>query len=342
MKWIITGGAGFIGCNAAKTLLLNDHDVVVFDNLSRSGCRSNLEWLRQVGKFAFVLGDVRNYADCHDLFMAHRDAKVVLHLAAQVAVTTSVANPRLDFEVNALGTFNICEGMREVNRDAVLLYASTNKVYGEMEDLRVIEEAGRYRYADLERGVPESRQLDFHSPYGCSKGAADQYVIDYGRIYGIASVSFRQSCIYGCRQFGIEDQGWLAWFIINAVHGKEVTIYGDGKQVRDVLFVDDLIDCYLAAIERIDTVKCSALNIGGGHRNVLSLLELIQFVKDRFDITIKYKFAGWRPGDQKVFVSNIARAERLLGWHPRVSKEEGVVRLFNWVKENGNLFAGAP
>ncbi|MGZ5106118.1 MAG: SDR family NAD(P)-dependent oxidoreductase [Usitatibacter sp.] len=341
MKWIVTGGAGFIGCNTAKRLIADGHQVVVFDNLSRNGGRSNLEWLQQSGKFEFVMGDVRNSADCQSLLKEHRDARAVVHLAAQVAVTTSVTNPRHDFEVNALGTFNVCEALREINRDAVLLYASTNKVYGEMDDVPVVEEAGRYRYADLERGVAESRQLDFHSPYGCSKGSADQYVIDYGRIYDIGTVSLRQSCIYGYRQFGVEDQGWLAWFIINAVRGTGVTIYGDGKQVRDVLFVDDLVDCYLAAVEKIDAVKGKALNIGGGPQNVLSLLELIQFMKDRFGIAMKYKFSDWRPGDQKVFVSDIGKAQAVLGWKPQVGKEEGVARLVEWVKENAALFARA-
>jgi CDP-paratose 2-epimerase len=341
MKWIVTGGAGFIGCNAAKRLLADGHQVVVFDNLSRIGGRSNLEWLQQSGKFEFVMGDVRNPVECHQLLKTHRDAGAILHLAAQVAVTTSVTNPRHDFEVNALGTFNICEALREVNRDAALLYASTNKVYGEMNDVAVVEEAARYRYAQLEKGVPESRQLDFHSPYGCSKGAADQYVIDYGRIYGIRSISLRQSCIYGYRQFGVEDQGWLAWFVINAVRGTGVTIYGDGKQVRDVLFVDDLVDCYLMAAERIDAVKGQAFNIGGGAGNVLSLLELIQLIRDRFDITMKYKFSDWRPGDQKVFVSDISKAQRVLEWQPKIGKEDGVARLVEWVKENAGLFARA-
>jgi CDP-paratose 2-epimerase len=341
MKWIVTGGAGFIGCNTAKRLIADGHQVVVFDNLSRDGGRSNLEWLQRFGKFEFMMGDVRNPADCLQLLKAHRDAGVLLHLAAQVAVTTSVTNPRHDFEVNALGTFNVCEALREINRDAVLLYASTNKVYGEMGDVATVEEAGHYRYASLASGVPESRQLDFHSPYGCSKGAADQYVIDYGRIYGIGSVSLRQSCIYGFRQFGIEDQGWLAWFVINAVRGTGVTIYGDGKQVRDILFVDDLVDCYLAVAKKIDAVKGQAFNIGGGPGNVLSLLELIRFIQDRFGIAMKYKFSEWRPGDQKVFVSDITKIGRVLGWQPRIGKEDGVARLVEWVKENAGLFARA-
>jgi CDP-paratose 2-epimerase len=342
MKWIITGGAGFIGSNTAKALLERGDRVVVFDNLSRAGGRPNLEWLRRAGSFDFVLGDVRNPADCLELMRAHADAQVVLHLAAQVAVTVSVADPRLDFEVNALGTFNVCEALRAANRGAILLYASTNKVYGGMEDLGVIEEAGHYRYTDLPRGVPESRQLDFHSPYGCSKGAAEQYVIDYARIYGIRSVAFRQSCIYGYRQFGIEDQGWVAWFVLNGVRGNEVTIFGDGKQVRDVLFIDDLVACYQSAVHRIDAVSGSALNIGGGPLNVMSLLELIGFLRDRCGVALRYKHGDWRPGDQKVFVADIARAERMLDWRPTIGKEQGVTRLFEWVRDNRALFEGKP
>ncbi|MCC6212787.1 MAG: GDP-mannose 4,6-dehydratase [Burkholderiales bacterium] len=340
MKWIVTGGAGFIGSNTAKALLERGDRVVVFDNLSRAGGRPNLEWLRQFGSYDFVLGDVRNAADCLALAKAHPDAEVVLHLAAQVAVTTSVADPRFDFEVNAFGTFNVCEALRVANREAILLYASTNKVYGGMEDVGVVEEAGRYRYADLPQGAPETRQLDFHSPYGCSKGAAEQYVIDYARIYGIRSVAFRQSCIYGYRQFGIEDQGWVAWFILNAVRGNEVTIYGDGKQVRDVLFIDDLVACYQAAVRRIEAVSGFALNIGGGPRNVMSLLELIGFLRDRCGVALRYRHGDWRPGDQKVFVADIARAGRLLHWRPSIGKEEGVTRLYEWIRDNRALFEG--
>ena len=341
MKWIITGGAGFIGCNTAKTLICDGYEVVVFDNLSRVGTKENLEWLRQFGKFEFVQGDVRDAAACTQLLKDHRNANVLLHLAAQVAVTTSVSNPRLDFEINALGTFNVCDAIREVNRDLAVLYASTNKLYGEMRDVRVLEQQGRYQYADLQ-GVPETRQLDFHSPYGCSKGSADQYVIDFGRIYGIRTVSLRQSCIYGYRQFGIEDQGWLAWFIINAVLGGRITIFGDGKQVRDVLFVDDLIDCYRAVAGRIDDVSGHAFNIGGGPENVLSLLELIDLIRDNFGVSVKHGFADWRPGDQKVFVSDIGKAQKMLDWRPRVAKEEGVGRLFTWVQENKGLFSEGP
>lgn len=341
MKWIVTGGAGFIGCNTAKRLIADGHKVVVFDNLARAGASSNLDWLRQFGAFEFIKGDVRDAAVCSRLISEHRDSDVVLHLAAQVAVTTSVVNPRDDFEINALGTFNVCEAVRENNRDIALLYSSTNKVYGEMTNVGVIEEADRYRYSDLPKGISESRQLDFHSPYGCSKGAADQYVIDFGRIYGIRTASLRQSCIYGYRQFGVEDQGWLAWFVINAVRGTPVTIFGDGKQVRDILFVDDLVECYLATHKRIESLPERALNVGGGPGNVMSLLELIQLIESRLGAPMKYKFSSWRPGDQKVFVSDITRAETLLGWKPTISKVQGVEKLISWVKENASLFTRA-
>jgi CDP-paratose 2-epimerase len=273
MKWLITGGAGFIGCNAVKRLMDVGDEVVVFDNLSRKGADINLSWLRQQGKFKFAKGDVRNFEHLKDVFNKHKNIDVFLHLAAQVAVTSSVTNPREDFEINALGTFNVCEAVRQFNPDAILLYASTNKLYGAMEEVRVIEHNGRYEYADLPKGVYEDRPLDFHSPYGCSKGAADQYIIDYSRIYGLRTVSIRQSCIFGYHQFGIEDQGWVAWFIICAVLGKDITIYGDGKQTRDILFIDDLIDLYIEAATKINIANGNAYNIGGGRENTMSLLE---------------------------------------------------------------------
>jgi CDP-paratose 2-epimerase len=338
MKWLITGGAGFIGCNVVKRLIDIGDEVVVFDNLSRKGTDINLEWLRKQGTFEFVKGDVRNFEHLKDVFNKNKDIDVVLHLAAQVAVTTSVTNPREDFEINALGTFNVCEALRQFKPDAILLYASTNKVYGEMKDVNVIENNGRYEYAELPDGVSEERPLDFHSPYGCSKGTGDQYVLDYSRIYGLKTVSFRQSCIYGYHQFGIEDQGWVAWFTICAVLGREITIYGDGKQIRDILFIDDLIDCYLKAVEKIDIVKGNAYNIGGGTENTISLLELIKMLEEMSGKKIQYKFSEWRPGDQKVFVCNINKAKKDFGWFPKVKKEEGIRLLYKWVKENKSFF----
>jgi len=338
MKVLITGGAGFIGCNAAKYFYDKGYQVIIFDNLSRKGADINLNWLRKQVKLEFVKGDIRNFDELKEVFKIHRDIDVVLHLAAQVAVTTSVSNPREDFEINALGTFNVCEAIRQLKPDAILIYASTNKVYGAMEDARVIEHNGRYEYADLTEGVSEDYPLDFHSPYGCSKGAADQYVLDYSRIYGLKTVSFRQSCIYGYHQFGIEDQGWVAWFTICAVLGKKITIYGDGKQVRDVLFIDDLLNCYLKAVENINKISGQSYNIGGGPKNALSLLELISLLKEFSGRNIYYTFDNWRPGDQKVFICNIRKAEKDLGWTPRISVKDGVKKLYDWVLQNRIFF----
>jgi CDP-paratose 2-epimerase len=338
MKWLITGGAGFIGCNTAARLMKEGNEVVVFDNLSRRGAGANLEWLKTQGRGTFVKGDVRDQAALQALFAAHPDTDVVLHLAAQVAVTTSVTNPREDFEINALGTFNVCEAVRQWAPGAGLVYASTNKVYGEMTEARIAERHGRYAYADLPGGVSEESPLDFHSPYGCSKGTGDQYVRDYARIYGLRTVTLRQSCIYGPRQFGVEDQGWVAWFTIAALLGRPITVYGDGKQVRDVLFIDDLVDCYVTAAANLDRISGRAYNIGGGPENTLSLLELIDFLERRLHTTLAPARADWRPGDQRVFVCDIAAAKREFGWQPKVSRDAGVNRLIDWVRENRALF----
>ena len=253
MKVIITGGAGFIGSNAASRYLKRGHHVVVVDDSSRPGVERNLAWSKDQGQLTFLKVDIRRAHETQQLFQEHRDAGLVLHLAGQVAVTTSVVDPRTDFEINALGTLNVLEGVRNAKIRSPFLYSSTNKVYGGIEDVGVEEIDGRYQYRDLPHGVSEERGLDFHSPYGCSKGSADQYVRDYHRIYGLATVVLRQSCIYGYRQFGAEDQGWVAWFMIALQLGRPITIYGDGKQVRDILFVDDLLDAYDAAVERIHT-----------------------------------------------------------------------------------------
>src|ERR1035437_1235235 len=261
MKALVIGGAGFIGANTADRLLKKGNEVWVFDNLSRRGTEWNLKWLKQNKKLKFVKGDTRNYGELKKLFRANRDFDAVFHLAAQVAVTTSVTNPREDFEINAFGSFNVLEAIRETKSNPAILYSSTNKVYGGMTDIKIVEKKGRYAYKDLPKGISEDRILDFHSPYGCSKGTADQYMIDYSRIYGLRTVVFRQSCIYGYRQFGIEDQGWVAWFTIATMLNKPLSIYGDGKQVRDVLFIEDLIDGYEAAIRNIDKIKGQAFKI---------------------------------------------------------------------------------
>jgi CDP-paratose 2-epimerase len=338
MRVIVTGGAGFIGCNAVKRHLEAGDECVVLDNLSRRGADKNVAWLQSLGRFAMHRCDIRDARSVDELFRTHRNVDVVLHLAGQVAVTSSVVDPRADFEANALGTFNLLEAARIHSPGAAFLYASTNKVYGGLEHVGVEEQNGRWQYRDLPDGVDEDEPLDFHSPYGCSKGAGDQYVRDYARIYGMNTVCFRQSCIYGHRQFGVEDQGWVAWFTIAASKRLPVSIYGDGKQTRDVLFVDDLLDCYQAAVRRIDTVRGQIFNVGGGPANVLSLHQLLDKLERLGGAKIERRYAEWRPGDQRVFVCDVRKAERELGWRPKTSIDSGIASLYDWVRQNSALF----
>jgi CDP-paratose 2-epimerase len=338
MKALITGGAGFIGCNAVKRYVDQGWEVVVADDLSRRGSEKNLAWLQQEGKFAFHKCDIRDPRQVEAVFREHPGLDAVIHLAAQVAVTTSVTDPRTDFEINALGTFNVLEGARAFAPEAAFLYSSTNKVYGGLEHLGVVERDGRWQYADQATGIAETEPLDFHSPYGCSKGAADQYVRDYARIYGMRTVALRQSCIYGPRQFGVEDQGWVAWFTIATAKGRPITIYGDGKQVRDVLHVGDLLDCFSAAIAKIDRVKGRVYNIGGGPQNQMSLHELIVKLEKLSGRPIERRYEDWRPGDQRIFVCDVSKAERELEWRPRMSPDAGVATLHAWVTKNLDLF----
>jgi len=337
--YLITGGGGFIGSNYAFRLIQRGEKVSIFDNLSRAGAPRNIAWLKEEfgeNRFNLIVGDVRS-AD--QMTTAANDADVMIHLAGQVAVTTSVTNPREDFESNALGTFNALEAARLSGRDPIFLYASTNKVYGGMEDVKLMEDPTRWLYADLEHGCSESQPLDFHSPYGVSKGSGDQYVRDYARIYGLRSVVFRQSCIYGPRQFGIEDQGWLAWMMIAAVTGRKITIYGDGKQVRDVLHVNDLLDAYDAAIEKIDSAKGQVYNIGGGKRNVMAIwAEFGPILERLLGKSIEVLREDWRPGDQKVFYADLRKLKNDLGWEPRIDLEEGLDLMYDWVKANKELF----
>ncbi len=339
MHYLITGGAGFIGSNYVFRLLQRGEQVTIYDNLSRPGVRRNLEWLRSTfgeRSFDLIIGDVQ---DAALLTAAARRADVIVHLAGQVAVTTSVTHPRQDFEANALGTFNALEAARLSERNPIFLYASTNKVYGEMEDVPVVEKETRWDYQALPYGCAETQPLDFHSPYGCSKGSGDQYVRDYARIYGLRSVVFRQSCIYGPRQFGIEDQGWVAWFVIAAVTGRPITIYGDGKQVRDVLFVDDLLNAYDQAILNIDRAQGQVYNIGGGPKNTISIWrEFGPLLEKLLGHPIPVTYGEWRPGDQRVFYADIRKAERELGWTPRIGVEEGIRRLVAWVQEHRSFF----
>ena len=337
--YFVTGGAGFIGSNYVHRLVQRGDQVTIFDNLSRGGAPRNIAWLEEsFGKDAFklIVGELR---DADLIRESAKDADVIVHLAGQVAVTTSVVNPRDDFEANALGTFNALEAARLSERNPIFIYSSTNKVYGGMEDVEIIEEATRWLYKNLEYGCSEEQSLDFHSPYGCSKGAGDQYVRDYARIYGLRSVVFRQSCIYGPRQFGVEDQGWLAWMMIAAVTGRQITVYGDGKQVRDVLHVNDLLDAYDLAVEKIDDVKGEVYNIGGGTRTVMAIWAEFGPILERL-IGRKIEVArdDWRPGDQRVFYADFRKAQRELGWEPRIDLEEGMELLFDWINQNRELF----
>lgn len=339
MNVLITGGAGFIGANAAARYLGRGAAVTVVDDLSRPGAEKNLAWLEGKGDLRFHRVDIRDSEALAAAVAGAGELDLVLHLAGQVAVTTSVTDPRMDFDVNALGTFNLLEAARAAGVRAPIVFSSTNKVYGGMEDVGVVMRDGRYAYDDLPHGVPESRGLDFHSPYGCSKGAADQYVRDYHRIYGLNTVVFRQSCIYGYRQFGFEDQGWIAWFTIAAQLGKPITVYGDGMQVRDVLFVDDLVDAFEAAARNIERTAGQVYNIGGGPANVLSLIELLDHIERRLGASIPSARDDWRPGDQRVFISDIRKAKADFGWSPAISKTEGLERLYDWVAANKELFS---
>lgn len=336
--YLVTGGAGFIGSNYVQRLIRRGDTVTVFDNLSRVGARLNLAWLESTfGRDAFtmVVGDLR---DAVLLAECAKDVDVVVHLGGQVAVTRSMADPRDDFEANALGTFNVLEAARQSQRNPIVIYASTNKVYGGMEDAALVEESTRWRYRDLVKGCPESHPLDFHSPYGCSKGTGDQYTRDYARNFGVRTVVFRQSCIYGPRQFGTDDQGWIAWMMLAAVTGRPITIYGDGKQVRDVLHVDDLLNAYDQGIERIDLAQGRAYNVGGGGRNLISVWEEFGRVLEGLtgrDIPVAR--AAWRTGDQRVFYADISKAEQELGWAPQIDLQQGLAELFAWVQAHQHL-----
>lgn len=335
---LVTGGAGFIGVNTSLHFARKGWNVVVVDNLSRRGTSDNLAWLKAQAQVTHELCDIRDAQAIAGVIQRHQP-ELLIHLAGQVAVTTSVTNPREDFEINALGTFNVLEGARLHAPGAFVINASTNKVYGKLAHLGVVERNGRYEYSDHPNGVAETEQLDFYSPYGCSKGVADQYTIDYARIYGLKTVTFRQSCIYGTRQLGIEDQGWVAWFAIAAMLGKQLTIYGDGKQIRDVLDVRDLVRGYEMAYAAREQISGRAFNIGGGPANTMSLLELLAHLEQVTGKPIPRTYADPRPGDQPVFVCDVRSAEAAFGWKPEIGVTEGVRHLIDWVRANPDLFA---
>lgn len=344
MNIFITGGAGFIGVHTANYYLSKGNKVTIFDNFSRKGTRENVKWLekkygvgsKEYGKnrLTVVEGDIRHFNILKRSIPGH---DIVIHLAGQVAVTTSVANPREDFEINALGTFNVLEAVRLHTPDSILLFASTNKVYGGMEEIKIIKDNNRYKYKHLPSGIPETQNLDMHSPYGVSKGCADQYTRDYHRIYGLHTVVFRQSCIYGTMQFGIEDQGWVSWFTIAAVLEKPITVYGDGMQVRDVLFVEDLVSAYDLAIQYIKVAAGQIYNVGGGPKFTLSLLELLDLLEKKLGKKIPFTFSDWRPGDQPVYVSNIAKIKKSLNWQPKIDVHQGTSKMIDWIVKEKNL-----
>jgi CDP-paratose 2-epimerase len=336
---LITGGAGFIGTNLAHRLLEQGERVLVLDNLSRPGVERNLRWLLDTHgeRVQVEFADVRNpYA----LRRAVRNASHVFHFAAQVAVTTSLANPRHDFDVNALGTLNLLEALRAADEPPPLVFTSTNKVYGGLEDIALNSEGGIYYPNDITvraNGIDELRPLDLHSPYGCSKGAADQYIIDYARTFGLPAVVFRMSCIYGPHQMGNEDQGWVAHFLIRALEGQTITLYGDGKQVRDVLYVDDLVNAFLLARAEMPRIAGQAFNIGGGPEQAISLFELIEIISRLNGHPPQYEFQDWRPGDQRYYVSDTRKFRNATGWSPNVHPHAGTKKLYGWLRDSGSL-----
>jgi CDP-paratose 2-epimerase len=339
---LITGGAGFIGTNVAHRLLGAGVPVTVFDNLSRPGVERNLRWLHAAhgGLLHVEMGDIRDRVAVQRVV---RGAHRVIHLAAQVAVTTSVCDPVHDFEVNAGGTLNLLSALRSLDEPPPLLFTSTNKVYGSLSHVPVHAEGSRYTPvpADIRgRGIDESWPLDFHSPYGCSKGAADQYVLDFARTYGLRTAVFRMSCVYGPHQFGTEDQGWVAHFLIRALRGEPITLYGDGRQVRDILYVDDLVSAVEAAFAHIDVLSGQAFNIGGGPANTTSLLDLIEHIGAQGDRPAVH-FEAWRPGDQRYYVSDTTRFSQLTGWRPDIDIPSGLARLRDWLVQEGSAARSA-
>jgi CDP-paratose 2-epimerase len=340
---LVAGGAGFVGANVAHRLLSSGTRVRLLDNLSRPGVDRNLAWLAAShGELLEpLLGDLRDEAA---VARAVKGVTAIFHCAAQVAVTTSLIDPIHDFEVNARGTLNLLEAARRQDPPPFVLFTSTNKVYGALDDVALVDLGGRYVPVDpaLRRGVSEARGLAFHSPYGCSKGAAEQYVLDWAHTYGVPATVFRMSCIYGPRQFGTEDQGWVAHFLIQAMSGRPLTLYGDGKQVRDVLFVDDLVDAFLLARERPRQVAGRAFNVGGGPGNTTSLLELIALIEELGGSRPRVSFEDWRLADQRWYVSDPRAFMALTGWEPRTGVREGVGRLHGWIRDQLGVPRPAP
>lgn len=321
MKVLVTGGVGFIGSNLCHRLIQDNNEVIAYDNFSRKGVESNALWLKKEDKnkrLKIVKGDVRDF---NKLKKYIKGVDIVFHLAAQVAVTTSVVNPREDFEINVGGTLNVLEAARIQKNIPIVVYSSTNKVYGDLVGVSV------------GKGITENQNLDFHSPYGCSKGAAEQYVRDYFRIYKVPTVVFRQSCVYGERQIGIEDQGWLAHFAIKILKNEPINIFGDGKQIRDLLYIEDLLDAYLLAVKKINKSKGNIFNIGGGIKNSVSIISAIKLLEKKVNKKVILKFQKVRPGDQKVFISDNTKLNSLLGFKVKTDYNDGINKLLIWLQE---------
>lgn len=337
MKLLVTGGAGFLGSNLVFEAIRRDYDVKVIDNLSRVGSKENLSWLQSNGTFSFEETDIRNADDVNKIVQSFQP-DVVFHLAGQVAMTTSLEQPLYDFHVNSMGTIHILEAVRMFAPDAAVFYSSTNKVYGDLEDIQYSESKLRYITPDFPKGFPESLPFECHSPYGCSKGSADQYMQDYFRMFGIKTVVFRHSSMYGSRQYGTVDQGWISWFCQQALEFKngninELSISGTGKQVRDVLFVDDMISLYFESLNNLNETAGNVYNIGGGVENSLSLLELFDLLNEYLNINLVINHGPKRSSDQDVFIADISKINRHIGWAPKVTKEDGISQMLTWVLE---------
>ncbi len=335
MKYLITGGCGFLGSNLSAEVLSRGEELIVFDNLSRHGASFNLEWLQEQGKFHFVHGDIRNPHDIERTLEEHTP-EIIFHLSGQVAMSTSLEAPRRDFEINALGGINLLEAVRHLVPEAIVVYSSTNKVYGDLEHIEYEETPTRYVAPQYPDGFDESLGLDFRTPYGCSKGSADQYMGDYAHMFGLKTIVFRHSSIFGGRQFATYDQGWVGWFVQQALDiqsGKlkePFTISGNGKQVRDIVFAGDLVRCYFSAIENIEQTRGQVFNIGGGMENTLSLLELFSMLESKLNVKMAYRQLPFRASDQKIFCADFKKATQRFGWRPTINKQEGIEKMIAW------------
>ena len=333
-KIIITGGSGFIGTNCAYFFLKKKFKILIYDNLKRKSSKINLDNLLKNKNITFVKGDISNFYQTKKNFLKFKP-DIIINCAGQVAVTTSIIDPQEDFNSNALGCFNQLEIIRKYLPKTKFIHLSTNKVYGDMNLLKIKKNKKKYILVNNKNGIDENHPLSFHSPYGCSKGAADQYVIDYRRIYNLKTFCIRQSCIYGPYQYGLEDQGWVAWIILRSILNKQINIYGDGKQVRDILYVDDLVKLfYQLFINNDNKIKNNYFNCGGGTKNSISIIELIEILEKKLNRKINYKYKNERKSDQKIFISDNSKLKKYIGWTPKTNKEIGIENLYNWININ--------